>query len=209
MIFLFSILSGIIPVKIDIYKAMVGFGKSKTEIYDDFEREAMPLMPDIFRVAMWMTRDVGEAEDLTQETFAQAFKSFHRYELGTNCKAWMIKILYHLNSKRLRKLNRLQIVEDPEEKIAETIAFEPSIPQNITEKEVLEALKKIPKQFSQVVVLADVEEFAYREVAQILDVPIGTVMSRLHRGRKLLRVELAEFARSYGLGIEKKIGKVR
>lgn len=185
---------------------MFGFGKSKTEIYDDFEREAMPLMPDIYRVAMWMTRDVSEAEDLTQETYVQAFKSFHRYELGTNCKAWIIKIMHHLNSKRLRKLNRLQLVEDPEEKIAETIAFEPSIPQNITEKEVLEALKKIPQQFSQVVVLADVEEFAYREISQILDVPIGTVMSRLHRGRKLLRIELTEYAKTFGFGIEKKVG---
>lgn len=188
---------------------MFGFGKSKTEIYSDFEREAMPLMPDVFRVAMWLARDVNEAEDLTQETFTQAFKSFHRYELGTNCKAWLIKILYHLNSKRLRKLNKLQLVEATEERIAETIAFEPSLPQNITDREVLEALKKIPKQFSQVVVLADVEEFAYREIAQILDVPIGTVMSRLHRGRKLLRVELAEYARNFGIGIEKKTGEKR
>ena len=187
---------------------MFGFGKSRTEIYSEFEREAMPLMADVFRVAMWLVRDMSEAEDLTQETFTQAFKSFHRYELGTNCKAWLIKILYNLNSKRLRKLNRFQLVEDSEEKIAETIAFEPSLPQTIKDKEVLEALKKIPKQFSQVVVLADVEEFAYREIAQILGVPIGTVMSRLHRGRKLLRVELAEYARSFGLGIERKVGEI-
>lgn len=188
---------------------MFGFGKSKTEIYTDFEREAMPLMKDVYRVAMWLVRDVSEAEDLTQETFTQAFKSFHRYELGTNCKAWLIQIMYHLNGKRLRKLNRLHLVIDVEEMIAETIAFEPSIPQNITDKEVLEALKKIPKQFSQVVILADVEEFAYREVAHILNVPIGTVMSRLHRGRKLLRIELAEYAKNYGLGIEKKAGESR
>lgn len=186
---------------------MFGFGKSKTEVYTDFEREALPLMKDVYRVAMWLVRDVGEAEDLTQETFTQAFKSFHRYEMGTNCKAWLIQILYHLNSKRLRKINRLQLVEDTEEKIAQTIAFEPSIPQNLTEREVLDALKKIPKQFSQVVVLADVEEFAYREVSQILDVPIGTVMSRLHRGRKLLRIELAEYAKGFGFGIDKKAGK--
>jgi RNA polymerase sigma-70 factor (ECF subfamily) len=188
---------------------MFGFGKSKTEIYDDFEREAIPLMGDIYRVAMWLVRDISEAEDLTQETLTQAFKSFHRYEIGTNCKAWVMKILYHLNSKRLRKLNRLQLVEDTEEKIAETIAFEPSIPQNITDGEVLEALKKIPQQFSQVVVLADVEDFSYREISQILDVPIGTVMSRLHRGRKLLRIELAEYAKTFGFGIEKKVGEMR
>jgi RNA polymerase sigma-70 factor, ECF subfamily len=188
---------------------MFGFGKSKSETYTDFEREALPLMADVYRVAMWLARDVSEAEDLTQETFTQAFKSFYRYERGTNCKAWLIKILYNVNGKRLRKLNRLQMVEDAEEKIAETVAFEPSVPPNITDEEVLEALKRIPSHFSQVVVLADVEEFSYKEISQILDVPIGTVMSRLHRGRKLLRGELANYARSYGFGLIKKAGEMR
>jgi RNA polymerase sigma-70 factor, ECF subfamily len=188
---------------------MFGFGKSKNEIFSDFEREAMPLMKDVYRMAMWLTRDATEAEDLTQETFTQAFKSFHRYEIGTNCKAWLIKILYHLNAKRLRKMNRLKIVEDTEEKIAAAVAFEPSVPQNITDSEVLEALKRIPKQFSQVVILADVEDFAYKEISQILNVPIGTVMSRLSRARKLLRGELAVYARNNGFGKEKKAGETR
>ncbi len=185
---------------------MFGFGKSKTEIYTDFELEAMPLMEDVYRVAMWLARNVSEAEDLTQETYIQAFKSFHRYENGTNCKAWLIKILYHLNSKRLRKLNRFQMVENQEEIIAETLVFEPVIPQNITDEDVLRALKKIPERYSQVIVLADVEDFAYRDISRILRVPIGTVMSRLHRGRKLLRGELAEYAKSFGLGLKKKAG---
>lgn len=188
---------------------MFGFGKSKNEIFSDFEREAMPLMQDIYRVAMWLARDATEAQDLTQETFTQAFKSFHRYEMGTNCKAWLMKILYHLNNKRLRKMSRLQIVEDTEEKIAATVAFEPSISQNITDSEVLEALKRIPKQFSRVVILADVEDFAYKEISQILNVPIGTVMSRLSRGRRLLRGELAVYAGNYGFGKEKKVGGKR
>lgn len=182
---------------------MFGFGKIKNEIQNDFELEALPLMDDIYRVAVWLTRDVGEAEDLTQETFIQALKSFHRYEKGTNCKAWMMTILYHTNSKRLRKMHRLQVVEDPEEKISQTIAFEPSIPQNITDEDILNALRKVPEQFRTVVILADVEEFAYKEVAHILSVPIGTVMSRLHRGRKLLRIELADFAKNYGIGAGK------
>lgn len=188
---------------------MFGFGKSKTEINTDFELEAMPLMEDVFRVAMWLARDVSEAEDLTQETYIQAFKSFHRYENGTNCKAWLIKILYHLNSKRLRKINRFQLVENQEEIINETLIFEPVISQDITDKSVLKALKKIPRLYSQVIVLADVEDFAYREISLILRVPIGTVMSRLHRGRKLLRDELSEYAKSFGLGINKKAGGVK
>lgn len=184
---------------------MFGFGKNTAkENWENFEREALPFSDDLYRVAMWMVRDVEEAQDLTQETLMQALKSFHRYEMGTNCKAWLMTIMSHLNSKRRMKLGRLQLVEDTEERIAETIAFEPSIPQNITDEDVLEALKKVPQQFSQVVVLADVEEFAYKEISHILDVPIGTVMSRLHRGRKLLRVELANYARNYGFGRENK-----
>jgi len=183
---------------------MFGFGKTTTnENWTNFEREALSHSEDLYRVAMWMVRDVEEAQDLTQETLMQALKSFHRYELGTNCKAWMMTIMHHLNSKRRMKLGRLQLVEDTEERIAETIAFEPSIPQNITDQEVLEALKKVSPQFAQVVVLADVEDFAYKEISQILDIPIGTVMSRLHRGRKLLRGELASYARNYGLGRDK------
>ena len=184
---------------------MFGFSKTtETENWENFECEALSHSEDIYRVAMWLVRDVEEAQDLTQETLMQALKSFHRYEMGTNCKAWLMTILSHINSKRKMKLGRLQLVEDTEERIAETIAFEPSIPQNITDEDVLAALKKVPPQFSQVVVLADVEEFAYKEISQILNVPIGTIMSRLHRGRKLLRVELASYARNYGLDREKK-----
>jgi RNA polymerase sigma-70 factor (ECF subfamily) len=184
---------------------MFGFNKhTAKENWENFEREALPHAGDLFRVARWMARDVEEAEDLTQETLMQALKSFHRYEIGTNCKAWLMTILHHLNTKRRMKLGRLQLVAETEEQIAETVAFEPSIPQNITDEDVLQALRRVPQQFSQVVVLADVEDFAYKEISQILDVPIGTVMSRLHRGRKLLRVELAGYARNYGLGDEKK-----
>lgn len=179
---------------------MFGFGKkAEKENWEDFENEALPHHTDLFRVARWLVRDTEEAEDLLQETFAQALKSFHRYERGTNCRAWLTTIMYHLNSKRRRKLGQLKIVEDTEEQIAETIAFEPSIPQNITDEEVLSALERVPQNFREVLLLADVEEFAYREIAEMLQIPAGTVMSRLHRGRKLLRVELAGYAKNYGI----------
>lgn len=173
---------------------MFGLFRPKQDSHADFESEAMPLMQDVYRVALWLSRDVSEAEDLTQETFTQAFKSFHRYEKGTNCRAWLMTILHHTNSKRLRKLSRLRIVEDVDEQIAARVPFEPPVPHGITDEDILGALKRLPEQFRHVVIMTDVEDFAYKEVSAILDVPIGTVMSRLHRGRKLLRAELAHHA---------------
>ncbi len=179
---------------------MFGFGKRvEKENWADFESEALPHMPDLMRMARWLIRGSDEAEDLVQETLSEALRSFHRYERGTNCRAWMTRIMYHVNGKRLRKLGRMRLVEDTEEMIAETIAFEPSIPQHVSDEDVLAALEKIPDSFREIVILADVEEFAYREIADMLQIPAGTVMSRLHRGRKLLRVELAAYAQSYGL----------
>ncbi len=163
---------------------MFGLGKrAEKENWDDFESEALPHMPGLLRVARWLIRGSDEAEDLVQETLSEALRSFHRYERGTNCKAWMTKIMYHLNGKRLRKLGRMRLVGDTDEMIAQTVAFEPSVPQNVNDEDVLAALEKIPYSFREVVILADVEEFAYREIADMLSIPAGTVMSRLHRGR--------------------------
>jgi RNA polymerase sigma-70 factor, ECF subfamily len=179
---------------------MFGFGKSnRKSIWEDFENEALPHLESLYRVARWMVGNEAEAEDLVQETLTQALNSFHRYERGTNCRAWLMKIMDNLRHKRWRKLGQLKLVADTEEKIAETIAFEPPTPQNITDQEVLIALEKIPAQFRQVVLMADVEDFAYREIAEILQIPAGTVMSRLHRGRKLLRAELAVYAKNFGI----------
>ena len=181
---------------------MFGSSKEREKEWSAFEAEAMPLMADVFRTAMWLARDRSEAEDLTQETFAQALKSFHRYTPGTNCRAWLVTILYHLNSKRRHKLGKLKLVEDVEEQIANTVAFEPPIPEHLTDEELLKALERIPKQFREVVLLTDVEEFSYKEVAELLQTPIGTVMSRLHRGRRLLRQQLTEYARKFGIAAE-------
>lgn len=178
------------------------FGSSrlikKEEKWADFESEAMPHMNSLFRNAMWLTRDRDLAEDLVQETMFEAIRSFHRFELGTNCKAWMVTIMHNLNSKRLYKLGRMKLVDDPDDKLVETIAFEPSIPETLTDEEVIVALRKIPDHFRNVILLADVEEFSYKDIASILGVPIGTVMSRLYRGRRILRQELTDYARGYG-----------
>ena len=151
-------------------------------------------------MAMWLVRNRYEAEDLVQETFIAALRSFHRFEKGTNCRAWLIKIMYHTLSKRRRGENRLRIVGDTEEQIAKTVAFEPPTPTDITEQEVLEALERLPQQFQEVVILSDVEDMTYREIAETLSIPAGTVMSRLHRGRKILRAELATLANRLGIG---------
>ena len=175
-------------------------GKTEEEIlWEDFEQEAMPLVADLFRVAMFLKRNLPAAEDLVQETMMQALKSFHRYEKGTNCKAWLTTIMYHTHYKQLRKQTNLHLVADTEEKIAETVQFEAPIPQHLTDEDVLQALKKVPENFREIVLLCDVEGFAYKEIASFLDVPMGTVMSRLHRGRKILRGELAVYARNYGI----------
>jgi len=165
-----------------------------------FEAEAMPHLDGLFRVAMWLVRNRAEAEDLVQETFTQALQSFKRFEQGTNCRAWLVTIMYHTLSKRRRAEMKLQLVSDHEERIAETVAFEPPTPQGITEEEVLRALGRLPLPFQEVVVLSDVEDMTYKEIAEALSLPVGTVMSRLHRGRKLLRTELARYANESGIG---------
>jgi RNA polymerase sigma-70 factor (ECF subfamily) len=180
---------------------MFGIARKRVEgQWTTFESEALPHMESLFRVAMWLVRDRAEAEDLVQETFTQALGSFHRFKQGTNCRAWLITIMYHMNSKRRRDKTRFQLVDDSEERIAETVAFEAPTPQGLTEEEVLQALERLPRNFQEVVVLSDVEEMTYKEVAAVLTIPIGTVMSRLARGRKLLRAELSVYANAHGFG---------
>lgn len=156
-----------------------------------FEAEAMPHAPRLFRLAMWLERDRHEAEDLVQETFVQALQSFHRFTPGTNCRAWLITILHHVRSNRIRARQRRPVIEDVDDRIAETVPFVPAIPNHLTDEEILDALGSIPEANQHVVLLCDVEGLSYKEIADALAIPMGTVMSRLHRGRALLRRRLA------------------
>ena len=174
-------------------------GKRATT-WTSFENEALPFHADLYRLAKWLVRNSDEAEDLLQETFVEALRSFHRFQSGTNCRAWLIRIMYHTHSKRLRNKSRIRVVSDTEERIAETIPYDPQTPQHLTEQHVLEALARLPQQFQDVVILSDVEDLSYKEIAETLSIPTGTVMSRLHRGRRLLRADLAAFAHSHGVG---------
>jgi RNA polymerase sigma-70 factor, ECF subfamily len=170
----------------------------REERWANFEAEAMPHVASLFRIALWLTRDQSDAEDLVQETLIEALASFGRFVLGTNCHAWLVTILYHRNSKRRRAAHRLTLVSNAEEQIAETVVFEAPTPPTITDEEVLAALKRLPRTFQEAVILADIEEMSYKEISLALNVPIGTVMSRLSRGRKLLRTELASYAKAHG-----------
>jgi RNA polymerase sigma-70 factor (ECF subfamily) len=155
-----------------------------------FEAEAMPHVDSLFRTAMWFERDRTEAEDLVQDTLRQALESFHRYTPGTNCRAWLMSILRNVRHNRLRARGRLPIVTDSDDTIATTVPFVPPVPEHLTDDELLGALRRIPVQYQEVILLSDVEELSYKDIAAALGVPIGTVMSRLHRGRTCLRDEL-------------------
>jgi RNA polymerase sigma-70 factor, ECF subfamily len=177
--------------------------KRRLEDWDSFESEALPFHVDLYRLAKWVLRNQTEAEDLVQETFVEALRSFHRFEKGSNCRAWLIKIMYHTLNKRRRDSKRLQLVEDASDQIAETVAVEPPQSGELVEEEVLTALNRLPQHYQEVVILSDVEDMSYKEIAEALSIPTGTVMSRLHRGRSLLRSELGNYARSLGIGASK------
>ncbi|MGH9384987.1 MAG: sigma-70 family RNA polymerase sigma factor [Vicinamibacterales bacterium] len=156
-----------------------------------FEAEVLPHLDRLFRLAMWMERDRQEAEDLVQETLIQALKSFHRFTVGTNCKAWLVTILHHVRSNRRRARMRRPEIEDPDDRIAQTVPADPLIPDHITDQDILAALRGIPEAYHDIILLCDVEGMTYKEIAETLAIPIGTVMSRLHRGRTMLRARLS------------------
>jgi RNA polymerase sigma-70 factor (ECF subfamily) len=165
--------------------------RSPTGVWTVFEAEAMPHVDRLFRLAMWWERDRREAEDLVQDTLVQALQSFHRFTPGTNCRAWLITILQHVRSNRRRARFRQLTVEAPDDRIAETVPFVPPLPQHLTDEDVLAALRGIPEPHQDIILLCDVEGLTYKEIAEALRIPMGTVMSRLHRGRALLRQQLA------------------
>jgi RNA polymerase sigma-70 factor (ECF subfamily) len=162
-----------------------------------FEREAMPHVDRLFRLAMWLERRRPEAEDLVQETLTQALQSFHRYTPGTNCRAWLVSILQHVRAKRHRAQARWRVDDgEAEDRALETVPFVPPIPEHLTDEDLLLALGQIPGSYQEVIILCDVQELSYKEIADALDIPVGTVMSRLHRGRERLRAALADRGRT-------------
>ncbi len=191
------------------------FGRKNTEekLYAEFYAEAVPHLDALFATALRLTKNGNDAEDLVQETMLKAFRYFDKYEQGTNCKAWLFKIMTNTFINRYRKAQKRQefLVDDdarPLEERAEapelnpfvdTIGDEEQMYFKLFGDEVKAALEKVPVDFRMVVLLADLQDFAYKEIAEIMDCPIGTVMSRLYRGRRMLQDELKEYAIRQGM----------
>lgn len=177
-----------------------------------FQEEALPLLDSLYGAALRMTRNPADAEDLVQETMLRAYRSFDRFEAGTNLKAWLFRIMtnafintYRKKQREPRKVPQDDVEEfdlyqqlkdhDPQFAITpETIVLDSLVDSDITD-----AIDELPEQFRLAVVLSDLEGFSYAEMAEIMDVPMGTVMSRLHRGRKALQKRLWEVARDRGI----------
>ncbi|HWQ24576.1 MAG TPA: sigma-70 family RNA polymerase sigma factor [Gaiellaceae bacterium] len=170
-----------------------------------FEEEALALADQVYRVARRLVGSREEAEDLVQETYARAFRSWDSFTPGTNLRAWLLRILTNLNVDRGRRVQRTpptQPLEETDYYLANKVASaagEEALEQDVvverlSQDAVVKALSELPPQFREAVVLVDIGDFTYQDAAQILDVPIGTVMSRLHRGRRALKRKLAEEA---------------
>ncbi len=175
--------------------------------FDNFETAAIPHLNDLYRTARRTAGNATDAEDIVQETYLQAWKSFHRFESGTNIRAWLFKILFHVASHHRRKLFKFKQTDVTDEVLAETVAYDPTPPPELRDEEVLAALNEVPRNYRVVMLLADVQEFSYKEVADILQIPIGTVMSRLSRGRGLMRETMSKTNIAAGFATTQKMAR--
>ena len=177
-----------------------------------FQQDALPLLDSLYGAALRMTRNPADAEDLVQETMLRAYRAFDRFEAGTNLKAWLFRILTnaYINTYRKRQREPQKVSADEVEEFDlyqelknHDTQFEATpesiVLDSLVDSDIIDAIDDLPEQFRLAVVLSDIEGFSYAEMAEIMDVPMGTVMSRLHRGRKALQKRLWELARDRGI----------
>jgi len=199
-----------LAVEPSAHGALERASESPFERKERFERDALIFANPLYSAALRYTKNQQDAEDLVQDTFAKAFNSFHQFEPGTNLKAWLYRILtttfintYRKDQRRPQiadgELEDWQIFEAASHTSDQGKSAEDVVLENLPDGDVKEALAAIPEDFRMVVYYADVEGYSYKEIAEIVGVPTGTVMSRLHRGRKLLRASLTEYAKSRGI----------
>ena len=177
----------------------------------NFERDAMEFAPQLYSAALRMTRNPADAEDVVQETYLKAYRAYGTFQEGTNLKAWLYRILTNTYINKYRKAQRrpsevelgelqdLYLFKRLGEPSGASMSAEETVLDSIVDVDVKQALESLPEHFRMPVLLADVEGFSYKEIAEILDIPIGTVMSRLHRGRKALQKKLWNVAEQHGM----------
>lgn len=183
----------------------------KKELKVEFERVALPHLSHVYTAAFYLTKSEAQAEDLVQETYLRAFRFFHKFEPGTNCRAWLLSIQRRLFINRYRRKRAEPEMVDWErvdrgyesiaqqEQNTETGSPENLLFSHLLDQEIEEALKELPEEYRTAIILVDIEELTYEDAAKVLDCPVGTVRSRLSRGRRMLQVSLREYARKRGI----------
>ena len=185
--------------------------------YVDFEKEALPHMSALYNFALRMTGDEDDADDLVQETFLKAFRFFDKFEMGTNCKAWLFRILKNSYINDYRKTTKepdrvdYEDVQNFYENIksddVDSKHYEMDAFNNLLDDEISSAITALPEDFRTVIILSDIEGFTYEEIADFVDIPVGTVRSRLHRARKMMYAQLFDYAKDKGFVEKKKLSK--
>ncbi|MBS3944163.1 MAG: sigma-70 family RNA polymerase sigma factor [Melioribacter sp.] len=191
----------------ELTKSSASSSKLK-ELYEEFEKEAIPHMDALYNFALKMTGDEDDADDLVQETYLKAFRFFDKFEKGTNCKAWLFRIMKNsfINDyrKQVKEPNKVDyedvqnFYENIKSDEVESKHYEQDVFSNLLDDEISKAITELHEDFRTVIILSDIEGFTYDEIADFVDIPVGTVRSRLHRARKMLYSQLYDYAKEKG-----------
>jgi len=191
-----------------MFPLLLAIIESQNELYKEFEREAIPHMDTLYNFALRMTGDGDDANDLVQDTYLKAFRFFDKFEKGTNCKAWLFRIMkntfintYRKKIKEPDKVDYEEVenfYENVKPSSTDSAHLEKEIYDNLLDDEISFAIASLPDDFKTVIILSDIEGFTYDEIADFIDCPVGTVRSRLHRARKMLFAKLYKYADEKG-----------